>query len=162
MGFKDMGERKLLCVADDSPECRDAVYFGALRAARTNAKLIILRVIEPMDPGLWAAMGEAMRERLRMDALADLQLLSDVAWGASAVTPILIVKEGSVEGEIRALIDATPSVKTLLLAASHGRGGPGPLVSAALRGGLDFGTRAVAIMIVPAGLSDEALDDLAS
>jgi nucleotide-binding universal stress UspA family protein len=157
-----MGERKLLCVADDSPECRDAVYFGALRAARTNAKLVIVRVIEPMDPGLWAAMGEAMRERMRLEALADLQALSDVAWSASAVTPDLVVKEGSFEGEIRALIDTTPSVKTLLLAASAGRNGPGPLVSAALRGGFRFGARAVAIMIVPAGLTDEALDELAS
>lgn len=157
-----MGERKLLCVADDSPECRDAVFFGALRAARTNAKLVIVRVIEPMDPGLWAAMGEAMRDRMRLEALADLQNLSDVAWSAAAVTPDLIVKEGSFESEIRALIDATPSVKTLLLAASVGRSGPGPLVSAALRGGFGFGARAVAIMIVPAGLTDDALDELAS
>jgi nucleotide-binding universal stress UspA family protein len=157
-----MAERKLLCVADDSPECRDAVYFGALRAARTNAKLVIVRVIEPMDPGLWAAMGEAMRERMRLEALADLQKLSDVAWSASAVTPDLVVKEGSFESEIRGLIDTTPSVKTLLLAASAGRNGPGPLVTAALRGGFGFGARAVAIMIVPAGLSDEALDELAS
>jgi hypothetical protein len=146
-----MSERKLLCVADDSPECRNAVYFGALRAARTNASLSILRVIEPMDPGLWATMGEAMADRLRLDALDDLQRLSDVAWSASAVTP-----------ELRALIDETPSVKTLLLAASESRNGPGPLVAAALRGGFSFGARAVAIMIVPAGLSDEALSDLAS
>jgi nucleotide-binding universal stress UspA family protein len=157
-----MAERKLLCVADDSPECRDAVYFGALRAARTSAKLVIVRVIEPMDPGLWAAMGEAMRERMRLEALADLQTLSDVAWSASAVTPDLIVKEGSFESEIRALIDATPSVKTLLLAAASNRSGPGPLVTAALRGGFGFGARAVAIMIVPAGLTDQALDELAS
>ncbi len=157
-----MTERKLLCVADDSPECRDAVYFGALRAARTQAKLIIVRVVEPMDPGLWAAMGEAMRERMRLEALGDLQALSDVAWSAAAITPDLIVREGALETEIRSLIDATPSVKTLLLAASSGRGGAGPLVSAALRGNFGFGARAVAIMIVPPGLSDEALDDLAS
>jgi nucleotide-binding universal stress UspA family protein len=157
-----MSERKLLCVADDSPECRDAVFFGALRAARTNAKLIILRVIEPMDPGLWASMGEAMRDRMRLDALDDLQKLSDVAWSASAVTPDLVVREGRFETEIRALIDESPSVKTLLLAASASRGGPGPLVSAALRGGFGFGSRAVAIMIVPAGLNDQELDELAS
>ena len=156
-----MGERTLLCVADDSPECRDAVYFGALRASRTDATLLIVRVFEPMDPGLWAAMGEAMRERMHLEALADLQNLSDVAWQAAGITPDLIVKEGSFEGEIRALIDATPSVKTLLLAASSGRGGAGPLVSAALRGNFGFGQRAVAIMIVPSGLNDDALNDLA-
>jgi hypothetical protein len=157
-----MSERKLLCIADDSPECRDAVYFGALRAARTNAQLIILRVIEPMDPGLWASMGEAMRDRMRLDALDDLQKLSDVAWSASALTPDLVVREGRFETEIRALIDESPSVKTLLLAASASRTGPGPLVSAALRGGFGFGGRAVAIMIIPAGLNDLELDELAS
>jgi hypothetical protein len=157
-----MTERKLLCIADDTPECRDAVYFGALRASRTGAKLMIVRVIEPMDPGLWAAMGEAMRERLRIEALADLQRLSDVAWSASAVTPDLIVKEGGLEHEIRALIDATPSVKAVLLSASGSRSGPGPLVTAALRGGFGFGDRPVTITIVPAGLSDAALDELAN
>lgn len=157
-----MGGRKLLCIADDSPECRDAVFFGALRAARTQSQLVVMRVIEPMDPGLWAAMGEAMRERMHLEALNDLQALSDIAWRASGIAPELIVKEGSFEHEIRAFIDATPSVKTLLLAASGGRGGRGPLVSAALRGGFGFGKRAVAIMIVPSGQSEEALDDLAS
>lgn len=157
-----MSERTLLCISDDSPECRDAVFFGALRAARTQAKLTILRVIEPMDPGLWASMGEAMRDRLRLEALDDLQRLSDIAWSASAASPDLVVKEGGMESQIRAFIDETPSVKTLLLAASSSRGGLGPLVGAALRGGFSFGHRAVAIMIVPAGLSDQELDDLAS
>ncbi|NJR20390.1 MAG: universal stress protein [Hyphomonadaceae bacterium] len=115
-----------------------------------------------MDPGLWASMGEAMRDRLRLEALDDLQRLSDVAWSASAASPELVVKEGTLETQIRAFIDETASVKTLLLAASTSRGGPGPLVSAALRGGFGFGQRAVAIMIVPAGLSDQELDDLAS
>lgn len=157
-----MSDRTLLCISDDSPECRDGVYFGALRAARTQAKLAILRVIEPMDPGLWSSMGEAMRDRMRLEALDDLQKLSDIAWTASAATPELIVREGGLESQIRAYIDETPSVKTLLLAASTSRGGPGPLVGAALRGSLGFGKRAVAIMIVPAGLSDDELNDLAS
>lgn len=157
-----MGERKLLCIADDSPECRAAVYFGALRAATTDAKLIILRVVEPMDPGLWSATGEAMRERMRLEALDDLQELSDVAWQAGGLVPELVVQEGTLDHQIRAFIDTTPAVKTLLLAAASGRGGPGPLVAAAMRGGFGFGARAVAIMIVPAGLRDEELADLAS
>ena len=138
-----MAERKLLCIADDSPECRAAVYFGAKRAASTQASLVILRVVEPLDPGLWSAM-------------------SDVAWQAGGLVPELVVHEGTLDHQIRSFIDATPSVKTLLLAAAAGRGGPGPLVAAAMRGGFGFGARAVAIMIVPAGLSDEELAELAS
>jgi hypothetical protein len=157
-----VGERKLLCIADDSEECRAAVYFGAMRAAGTNAKLILLRVVEPLDPGLWAAMGEAMRERMRLEALADLQALSDVAWHAAAIVPELVVQEGILDHQIRSFIDATPAVKTLLLAAASGRSGPGPLVAAAMRGGFGFGARAVAIMIVPPGLTDSELEDLAS
>ncbi|GBF56846.1 hypothetical protein PbB2_00503 [Candidatus Phycosocius bacilliformis] len=157
-----MAERKLLCIADDSPECRAAVYFGAKRAASTQASLVILRVVEPLDPGLWSAMGEAMRERMRLEALDELQALSDVAWQAGGLVPELVVHEGTLDHQIRSFIDATPSVKTLLLAAAAGRGGPGPLVAAAMRGGFGFGARAVAIMIVPAGLSDEELAELAS
>ena len=157
-----MGERTLLCVADDSAECRTAVYFAAKRAARTNAGLAILRVVEPLDPGLWSAMGESMRERMRLEALADLQALSDIAWHAAQLAPELVVREGTLEHEIRAFIDMTPSVKTLLLASAGGRGGPGPLVTAAMRGGFAFGKRAVTIMIVPAGLTDAELEELAS
>jgi hypothetical protein len=157
-----MGDRKLLCIADDSPECRAAVYFGARRAANTKATLTLLRVIEPLDPGLWSAMGEAMRERMRIEALDDLQVLSEVALQATGIAPELVVKEGVLDQEIRAFIDTTPSIKTLLLAAASGRGGPGPLVAAAMRGGFGFGQRAVAIMIVPAGLTDSELGDLAS
>ncbi|GIU66803.1 universal stress protein [Candidatus Phycosocius spiralis] len=157
-----VGERKLLCIADDSPECRAAVYFGARRAANTHAILTILRVIEPLDPGLWSAMGEAMRDRMRNEAFDDLQGLAEVAQQATGITPELVVKEGILDQAIRAYIDTTPSVKTLLLAAASGRGGPGPLVAAAMRGGFGFGLRAVAIMIVPAGLSDADLSELAS
>jgi Universal stress protein family len=156
-----MADRKLLCVADDSPECRSAVVFGAIRAARTQAGLVIMRVVEPLDPGLWSSMGEEMRERMRLEALADLQTLSDVAWASAQIIPELVVREGGLQQEIRGIIDETPQVKTLILGASSSRGGPGPLVGAATRGGFSFGKRAVAIMIVPDGLSDEELSALA-
>lgn len=153
--------RKILCVADGSPECRTAVYFGALRAARTNAALILLRVVEPLEPGLLATMGEAIRDQVRLEALEDLQDMSDQARVAAGVAPELVIREGDMTSEIRTLIDADAGIKTLLLASARGRGGPGPMVSAATRGGFGFGARAVAIMIVPDGLSDTELDELA-
>jgi nucleotide-binding universal stress UspA family protein len=156
-----MAERKILCVADGSPECRTAVFFGALRAARTQARLVLLRVVEPLDPGLWATMGDAIRDQVRLEALDDLQELAAVATKAAGVSPELVIREGAVTTEIRALIDEDSGVKTLLLAAARGRGASGTLVGAALRGGFGFGERAVAVMVVPDGLSDTELDELA-
>lgn len=164
-----MADRKLLCVADDSPECRSAVLYAAWRAARTGAGLILLSVVEPLDPGLWASMGEAMRARLRDGAGDRLEALAAICRDATGLDPEMEVREGGTEAEIRRFIDATPEIKALVLAAAPGRGGPGPLVNAALRGGLGHGAgggqtgagRAVAVMIVPGGLDDQSLSELA-
>lgn len=156
-----MPARKLLCLADGNPEARTAVMYAAQRAQLTQAGLVILRVVEPMDPALWASMGERLREEIRAEAIEDLAELGGVAGGLFGIEPELVVREGETDQQIRALIDSDAAIKTLVLAAGAGRGGPGPLVSAATRGGFGFGRRAVVIMIVPEGLSDTDLIDLA-
>jgi nucleotide-binding universal stress UspA family protein len=155
-----MAARKILCVADGSPECRTAVLFAALRAARTGAGLAMLRVVEPIDPGLWATMGEAIHDRVRLEALHDLQEYSELAQRIAGVTAELVIRDGELTGEIRGLLDEDPGIKTLMLASSRGRGAD-PLVTAALRGGAGLAGRPVAIMIVPDGLSDGEIDELA-
>ncbi len=156
-----MPNRKLLCIADGSLECRSAVVFGAQRAHLTNSELIILRIIEPIDNSLWGLMGDAAREELRQEALLDLQNLSEIAKQAG-ITPNTIIREGEAHAQIREQIDQDEGIKSLLLASSGGKNGPGPLVTAATRGSIAFGKRAVAIMIIPDGLDDAAIRDLAS
>lgn len=154
--------RKLLCVADGSAEARLAVVFAARRAALTGAGLVILRAVEPIESGLWATLGGSIRDRVADEAERDLQALSDAARPVLGADPELVVREGETGQQIRAVIDADPAIKTLVLAAAGGRGGPGPLVSAAARGGLHGGSRAVVVMIVPGDLDDAAVLSLAS
>jgi nucleotide-binding universal stress UspA family protein len=157
-----MADRKLLCVADGSPEARAAVLFAARRAALTGADLVILRAVEPMEAGLWATMGGPMRDEITADAVLEVQELARVAVPVLGREPQMVVREGDAEPEIRAVIDNDPAIKTLVLAAAPGRSGPGPLVTAAARGGLQGGARAVVVMIVPGGLSDSEVLTLGS
>jgi hypothetical protein len=157
-----MAERKLMCVADDTVEARQAVLFAARRAALTGAGLVILRAVEPIESGLWATLGGSIHARVADEAVEDIRVLADAARPVLGSEPELVVREGEVGGQIRAMIDADPAIKTLVLAAASGRGGPGPLVSAASRGGLQGGERAVVVMIVPGGLDDREILALAS
>jgi nucleotide-binding universal stress UspA family protein len=157
-----MSDRKLMCVADDSVEARQAVLFAARRAALTGAELVILRAVEPIDSGLWATLGGSVHDQVADAAVEELRELAAVALPVLGHEPELVVREGEVAPVIRSVIDADPAIKTLVLAAADGRGGPGPLISAAARGGLQGGQRAVVLMIVPPGLSDEDVLSLAS
>jgi nucleotide-binding universal stress UspA family protein len=157
-----MPERKNLCIADGSPEARSAVLFAAHRAAKTGAGLAILRVIEPMDPALWASMGERMRLELRDEALDDLRILAEAARDSAGLEPELIVLEGELAAQIAVVVDRDPLIKTIVLATGTGRDGPGPLVMAATRGSFKFGERNIALMIVPGTMTDATAAELAS
>lgn len=157
-----MAERKLLCIADESPECRNAVVFGAQRAKKTDSTLIIVRVIRPVDMSLLGAIGGGIVDEVRAEAMEDLGQFVDLAKSTSGIIPETLVYEGAAHDAIRDQIDADDGIKTLLLAASGARSGFGPLVTAALRESAGFGKRKVAIMIVPDGLDDEQIIELAS
>jgi nucleotide-binding universal stress UspA family protein len=157
-----MADRKTLCIADGSNEARAAVLFAAHRVAQTSARLAILRVIEPMDPGLWASMGERMRAELRDEALDDLRSLAQAARDTAGIEPELVVLEGELATQIAVAVDRDPLIKTIVLASGTGRDGPGPLVAAATRGTFGFGERQVALMIVPGSLSDAEAAELAA
>src|SRR5690242_760080 len=53
---------KLLVVVDESPDCDKAVYYAARRAARIDAIVILLRVIEPGYGEIgWLTVTDLMR-----------------------------------------------------------------------------------------------------
>lgn len=157
-----MANRKLLCIADGTEECRTAVVFAAERARLTNSQLVILRVVENPDNSLISAMGASIHEEMRLEALEDLQILAACAKEVSDVIADLEIRTGEPHEQIRSQIDADEGIKTLVLASSPSRNGFGPLVTAATRGSFGFGERSVAIMIVPPNLTDEQIIHLAS
>ncbi len=155
-------DRKLLCIADETEESRSAVIFAATRAKLNGSHLTILKVLEPPEHSLLSAMGDAIIEDLRLEALDKLQNLISIAKQCAGIDAIGILREGFSFDEISRLIDEDLEIKTLILGASNNKSGPGPLINAAAKGALHHKGRQIAVMIIPAGLSDSEIEELAS
>ena len=73
--------------------------------------------------------------------------------------PVLYIRQGSRRDELLKLLAEEPSISILVLAASAGPGGPGPLISA-LTGKYNKQLR-IPLTIVPGTLSEQEIDALA-
>jgi nucleotide-binding universal stress UspA family protein len=152
-------ERVFLVVVDESPELTVALRYASLRALHTGGRVALLHVIEPTDRQHWMALESLMREERRQEAE---QLAARFAGEVAALTgtlPVVHIREGIVRDELLALIDEDPSISILVLAASTGEGGPGPLVSAL--SAKYVGKLRVPVTIVPGQLSDDEIAALA-
>ena len=154
-------DRKLLCIADNSSECKSAILFAARRAFLNGGKLVILKIIEPTETSLLSSLGDAIIEELRIEAQEKLDSLAQFVENSAGIKAQTIIREGEIQTEIAKLIDEDNEIKTLFLAAGNSKTGPGPLVSLATRGALNFGKRKAAIMIIPSGLSEDEIRELA-
>jgi nucleotide-binding universal stress UspA family protein len=149
---------KFLVVIDDTPECDRAVYYAARRAARIGAGVVMLRVVETHDRNQqWLGVADIMRAEAHEDANAALDRASGRANGVAGITPERAIREGEVAEEILNLIEEDEDIAVLVLAASTGGEGPGPLVSTLSKTAGDY---PIPVALVPAHLSDEELDAL--
>lgn len=151
--------RKFLVVVDKSPECKKALRFAARRAGHTGGIVSLLIVLAPADFQHWRAVEDAMREEALQEAE---KLLYDAARDVNQLTglfPEVIIREGKSRDVLMALIAEEPDISILVLGASPGREGPGPLVS--LVAAQAAQAYPIPVTIVPGGLSDEAIDALA-
>jgi nucleotide-binding universal stress UspA family protein len=147
---------KWLVVIDDTAECDRAVYFAARRAARVGAGVVMLRVIETQDRNQqWLGVADIMKAEAHEEANASLDKYANRANGIAGVTAERIIREGKIAEEILDLIETDEDIAILVLAASTGKEGPGPLVSGI---GKAAGEYPIPVAIVPGHLSDEELD----
>jgi nucleotide-binding universal stress UspA family protein len=152
-------ERVFLVVVDESDELKLALRYAARRAQHTGGRVALLYVIEPSDLQQWMAVETLMREERREEAEALLQKLSTDVSELSGTMPIIFIREGRRRDELLALIDEEPSISILVLAASAGSEGPGPLITALT--GKWLTRLRVPITIVPGGLTIQQIDALA-
>ena len=151
-------DRFFLCVVDSSEEKRHALRFAARRANHTGGRVALLYVIEPADFQHWMSVEEKMREERREEAEKELQNLASQVSDLAGAPPALYVREGEPSDEIVALIEEEPRISILVLGASAGKKGPGPLVSS-LAGKLS-GKFPIPITVVPGNLTEEQIDAL--
>jgi nucleotide-binding universal stress UspA family protein len=152
-------ERVFLVVVDESEELKIALRYAARRAQHTGGRVALLYVIEPTELQHWGAVESLMKEERREEAEALLQKLAADVTAIAGTMPIIYIREGRRRDELLAMIDEEKSISVLVLAASIGSEGPGPLVSA-LTGKLASKLR-IPVTIVPGSLDDAQIDALA-
>ena len=154
----DAAERVFLVVVDDSAEMKVALRYACRRARKTKGRVALLYAIEPQDHQHWMAVGDLMREEARAEAEQLLQKLAAKVNDWTGTMPVLYVREGARGDELFKLIEEEPSISILVLGASPGPKGPGPLVS--LVAGKMAGKLRVPVTIVPGDLSYEDVDKI--
>jgi nucleotide-binding universal stress UspA family protein len=149
---------KFLVVIDDTPECDRALYYASRRALRIGASVTMLRVIEMHDRNQqWLGVADIMRAEAHEEANAALDRAGARANSITGVMPERVIREGETAAEMLTLIEEDEDIAALILAASSGTEGPGPLVSSLAK---TAGTFPIPVAIVPGHLSDEDLDSM--
>ena len=147
--------RKFLVVLDDSRECLNAMRFAAMRAAKTGGGVEVLSIIPADEFNHWIGVGEVMREEARERIHAHFEVFAKWMRDKQNVDPELVIREGEAVAEIVAQVQDDPEIGVLVLGASTGKKGPGPLVSQLTK---NAGSLPIPITIVPGELSKERLE----
>ena len=150
---------KFLVIVDDSKELNVAIRFAAKRAQSTKGGVILLNVIEQFDPQQWQSIEDIILQEARDKAQEKLQKWSKVINDLTNIVPELIVKEGVASEKIIETLEEDNAIRFLVLAAAEADQ-PGPLVS--LLAGQKSGKLPAPVVIIPQGLSEDVIDDLAS
>ena len=149
---------KCLVVVDDSAEGDRAVYYASRWAMRVGGGVVMLRVIDTGDRNQqWLGVADIMHAEATEIANAALDRAAGRANGIAAITPERVIREGDPGEQILDVIDKDVDIAMLVLAASEGAEGPGPIITLLAK---TAGTFPIPITLVPGNLSDIDLDAL--
>lgn len=149
---------KCLVVVDDTAEGDRAGYYASRWALRVGGGVVMLRVIETEDRNQqWLGVADIMRAEAEEIANVALDRASGRANGIAAITPERVIREGDPGEQIIDVIDNDVDIAMLVLAASAGAEGPGPIITMLAK---TAGTFPIPITVVPGNLSDLDIDAL--
>ena len=151
-------QRTFLVVVDGSEELRAGLRYACRRAMHTGGNVALFKHVGNADFHHFAAIGEIMEREARSDAERQLQQAAADVIDATGRLPALYLAEGDLIKELVQLVQEHPEITVLVLSASTGPEGPGPLVSSL--SGKNAAKLIVPVTIVPGDLSDEAIDQL--
>ena len=118
----------------------------------------MLYVIEPAEFNHWAAVGDLMQEEARAEAENLMQKMGEEVLEYSGQIPVLYMREGDRRDELVKLVNEDDQISILVLGASSGSGGPGPLLTALM--GKHIGKLRVPITVVPDNLEPADIDEI--
>jgi nucleotide-binding universal stress UspA family protein len=151
--------RVFLVVVDDTPELKTAIRYACLRAKKTSGRVAMLHVTGLEDMQEWIGVSRLIKEESRQQAEALMQKMAAEVQKLSGAMPVLYFREGDRRDEVMKLIDEEPSISILVLGASTGPKGPGPLVQALTS--KYVGKLRVPVTIVPGQLTNDDVDHIA-
>jgi nucleotide-binding universal stress UspA family protein len=146
--------RSYLVVMDETEEALAALRYAARRAARTGGGVEMLALIPQQEFVQWGAVQEAMEEEARLRAEAMLVQAAGAIAEEAGIRPSITVRQGDPIKCVADLLKERDDIGALVLAAAA-EGGPGPLISHFA--GAAAGSLPCPLVIVPGGLSEEAL-----
>lgn len=149
-------ERIFLVVVDETEEMQHALRYACRRARHTGGRVALLLVIEPSGFQHWMSVGDIMREEARSEGEELLQRLAAQVNSETGKFPILHLRDGNRREELLDLLEEEPEISVLVLGASTGKRGPGPLIEALT--GKYIGQLHVPVILVPDSLTNEEID----
>ena len=147
--------RSYLVVMDGSAEAPAAMRFAAMRAARTGGAVEVLALVEQAEFSIIGAVQAAMEEEAKLRAEAMVAQATGAIEEAAGIKPAITVRQGDPVKAVAEMLAERTDIAILVLAAGEK---PGPLMSHFCGAGASG--LPCPLVIVPAGLSDEALDRL--
>lgn len=151
------GNRLFLVVVDESEEMPAALRFASRRAKRTGGRVGLLYVLEPADFQHWLGVEAIMREEGRQKGEALLQKAAAEVNRATGSYPIYYVREGDRAEALFDLLEEEAGISVVVLAASTGKEGPGPIISN-LTSNKGLGRIRIPFTIVPGGMTNAEID----
>jgi nucleotide-binding universal stress UspA family protein len=151
--------RVFLVVIDESPELKSAIRYACRRAAKSGGRVAMVHITEPTGFREWRGVSDLMRDEARQQAEAIMQKTAAEVAKLSGKMPVLYFREGERREEVMKLIDEELTISILVLGASTGPKGPGPLVTALT--GKYVGKLRVPLTIVPGNLTADDIEHLA-
>ena len=149
-------DRTFLCLVDSSEEFSPTLRFVCRRAEHTGGRIALLYIIQPAEFQHWLGVGDLMKQESREEAEEMCSVVADVVKRRTGKMPIIYIREGQPQEVLSELIEEVPELSVLVLGASTGGEGPGPIVDHIVN--KVAGGFSLPITIVPGGLSDEEID----
>jgi len=149
---------KCLVIVDDTAEWDRAVYYASRWAMRAGGGVVMLRIVELEDQNQqWLGVADIMRAEAHEAANEALDRAAGRVNGIAAITPERVIREGDAIEQILDVIEQDPDIAVLVLAASPGAEGPGPIITAMVQA---VGSFPIPITLISGDLSDAAIEAL--
>jgi len=142
--------RIFLVIIDESEELTPALDYACRRAKFSGGHVALLYVIPPIEFEHFMFVGDVMREDRRKEAEALLHKFADYVINITGEMPVVNLREGDRCEELLKFLD-TEVVHILVLGASTGKNGPGPLITSLVT--KDLSRLRVPLAIIPGSLS---------